>query len=89
MKPIDNSKVKIKNLLGLIEKPSYEDLLFEIATFLESEQKDVFAINESALKTRCRINVEYVDDLKKLEEDGYLQRLKYTQYKLIKHLWEC
>ena len=90
MRPIINKKAKIKNLIGIINDPIYEDLLFEIAQFLTQENRlnGEFKTREISLKTRVRISTELNDDIDKLVEMGYVEKLKYSSYKLIKHLWE-
>ena len=89
MKKISKKKIKIKNLLGLITDPQYEDLLFEIVSFLEKENRleEEFIKHEVNLKTRCRINEDLESDLKNLQELGYIEHLGWTKYKLIKHPW--
>ncbi|HRT03416.1 MAG TPA: hypothetical protein P5513_05710, partial [Candidatus Diapherotrites archaeon] len=83
-------KIKIKNLLGLIDNPTYEDLLFEIVTFLEKEGRleDEFIKQEVSLKTRCRIEENLDADLKKLQELGYIEHRGWTKWKLLKHPWK-
>ena len=90
MLPIVIKKAKIKNLIGIINDPIYEDLLFEIAQFLTNENglDGEFKTREVMLKTRVRISAELNDDIDKLVEMGYVEKLKYSSYKLIKHLWE-
>ena len=90
MKPLNKGKVKIKNLMGIVDNPTHEDLLFEIVQFLDNENKydGVFLKREVSLFTRVRISSDLVDDLSKLEELGYIEKLKYTSYKVLKHLWE-
>ena len=90
MLPIIIKKAKIKNLIGIINNPTYEDLLFEIAQFLTQENRldGEFKTREVSLKTRVRISTELDDDINKLVELGYAEKLKYSSYKLIKHLWE-
>jgi hypothetical protein len=90
MKPINQKIVKIKNLIGIIEEPTYEDLLFEIVSFLASENRfdGEFKTRDVFLKTRVRINSELLDDIEKLVELGYIEKLKYSSFKVIKHLWE-
>ena len=39
MRGISKNKAKIKNLIGIIENPIPEDLLFEIVSFLEKENR--------------------------------------------------
>jgi len=90
MLPIDEFNVKIKNLIGIINNPTYEDLLFEIVNFLNDEKRydGEFKLKDVALKTRVRISSELSDDVDKLVELGYLEKLKYSSYRVIKHLWE-
>jgi hypothetical protein len=90
MKPINQNNAKIKNLLGLVDNPTHEDLLFEIASFLDNEKRydAEFKTGEAFLKTRIRISSVLSDDLDELVKLGYLQKLKYSSYKVIKHLWE-
>lgn len=90
MLSVNIKKAKIKNLIGIINNPTYEDLLFEIAQFLTQENRldGEFKTREVSLKTRVRISAELNDDIDKLVELGYAEKLKYSSYKLIKHLWE-
>ena len=39
MQKINRQKIKIKNLIGIVDDPVEEDLLFEIVDFLESESR--------------------------------------------------
>lgn len=90
MRPININKARIKNLIGLIEKPTYEDFLFEIVNFLNDEKRydGEFKTRDVFLKTRIRIKADIIDDLDKLVDLGYLEKLKYSSYRVIKHLWE-
>ena len=90
MKPIDESQVKIRNLIGIIEDPTYEDLLYEIICFLDNEKEyeGEFKVRDVWFKTRVRITDEISDDLDELVKLGYLEKLKYSSYRVIKHLWE-
>ena len=90
MKPINEKNVKIKNLIGIIDDPIYEDLLFEIVSFLNDEKnyEGEFKTRDVALKTRVRITSDLNDDIDKLVSLGYVEKLKYTSYKVIKHNWE-
>lgn len=90
MKPINEKIVKIKNLLGIIDNPTYEDLLFEIVSFLNDEKRydGEFRVRDVALKTRVRISSDLAEDIDKLAQLGYVEKLKYTSYKIIKHNWE-
>ncbi|MFW6281455.1 MAG: hypothetical protein ACOC1O_01500 [bacterium] len=90
LKPINKQNVKIRNLLGLNNDPTYEDLLFEIVQFLENEGRydGKFKKSEVSQKTKCRISTELLDDLKQLENKGYIEHIKYTWFKILKHPWE-
>jgi hypothetical protein len=90
MKPINENSVKIKNLIGIIENPTLEDLLYEIVSFLDNERKYdyEFKTHEAFLKTRVRISSLLSDDLDELVKLGYLEKGKYSSYKVAKHLWE-
>lgn len=89
MKGISKKKIKIKNLLGIIDSPTIEDLLFEIVSFLEKENRleDEFIKHEVNLKTRCRIEEDLESDLKSLVELGYLEHKGWTKYKILNHPW--
>ena len=90
MKPINKKNVKMKNLIGIIDNPTYEDLLFEIVQFLDNTKRydGEFKVREVSLFTRVRIKSELNDDITELVKLGYLEKLKYTSYKVLKHLWE-
>lgn len=90
MKPINKKIVKMKNLIGIIDDPTYEDLLFEIVQFLDNQGRHdgEFKVREVSLFTRVRISSDITDDLEELEKLGYIEKLKYTSYKVLKHLWE-
>ena len=87
MKKINKNKIKIKNLIGIIDEPTHEDLLFEIVSFLENEQKNEFKKWDVSMKTRCRIKPSLEEDLQNLVDKGYLEHLGWTKYKLLKHIW--
>jgi len=90
MRGIQKKKIKIKNLIGIVDNPTHEDLLFEIVSFLEKEDRleDFFIKHEINLKTRCRIEEDLDKDIKKLLEAGWIEHHGWTKYKLIKHPWE-
>ena len=90
MKPINEKNVKIKNLIGIIDNPTYDDLLFEIVNFLNDEKQfdGEFKVRDVSFKTRVRISSNLNEDIDKLVELGYVEKLKYTNYKVINHLWE-
>jgi len=85
---IDKKLIKIKNLLGIINEPTYEDLLFEIASFLEDENRDEFKKWDVAVKTRSRIGSSLEEDLSTLIEKGYLEHQGWTKFRLIDHPWK-
>lgn len=89
MKGIQKQKIKIKNLIGIVDNPTHEDLLFEIVSFLEKEDRleDEFNKEEVSLKTRCRIEEDLDADLRKLQDDGWIEHKGWTKYKLVKHPW--
>jgi len=80
----------MKNLIGIIDEPTHEDLLFEIADFLDKQGRfdGEFKVREVSFLTRVRIGSELTEDLNELVKLGYIEKLKYTSYKLLKHLWE-
>jgi len=90
MKPIRKKNVKMKNLIGIIDNPTHEDLLFEIVQFLDNTKRydGEFLKREVSLFTRVRVKKDVVDDLEELIKLGYIEKLKYTSYRIIKHLWE-
>ncbi len=91
MKKLDRNKIKIKNLIGIVDNPTEEDLLFEIVDFLESEGRSdgMFKKSEVSLKTRCRINQDVISDLETLCDLGYIKnnKNKYA-YVVLRHPWE-
>jgi len=88
MNKIDKNQIKIKNLLGIIDNPTHDDLLFEIAAFLEDEDKDEFKKWDVAMKTRSRIGSSLEEDLNVLVEKGYLEHQGWTKFRLVNHLWK-
>lgn len=90
MKPVQKQNVKMKNLIGIINEPTYEDLLFEIVYFLDNSKRydGEFKVREVSLFTRVRIGTELQEDIDQLEKLGYIEKLKYTSYKVNKHKWE-
>ena len=90
MKPLDEKNVKIKNLIGILDNPTPEDLLFEIVSFLDSERRydGEFKGHDAYLKTRVRLSSSLAEDLNELARLGYIEKMKYSNYKVLKHLWE-
>ena len=90
MKPIQKKNVKIKNLIGIIDNPIIEDLLFEIVQFLDNSKRydGEFKLREVSLYTRVRTKPDLIFDMNDLIKKGYVKKIKYTSYKVINHLWE-
>ena len=90
MKPLDLKSVKMKNLLGILENPTIEDLLYEIVEFMDNEKRydGEFKKSDVNYKTRARIGNSISDDLEQLVQLGYIEKTKYSNYKVIKHKWE-
>ena len=90
MKPINYNIVKIKNLIGIIENPVIEDLLFEIVSFLDNEKnyEGEFKTRDVYFKTRVRLSSEFRDDIDELVKLGYIEKIRHANYKVIRHLWE-
>jgi len=61
MKPVNKQNAKMKNLIGIIDEPTYEDLLFEIALFLDNSKRydGEFKTREVSMYTRVRIKEIY------------------------------
>lgn len=90
MKKINKKIVPLKYLIKFNIHPNIEDLLYEIVNFLDVENRLDGEINLAEIinKTSTRINNNIEEDLKILIDNGYLEKLKYTKYRVIKHLWE-
>lgn len=90
MKGINRKKIKIKNLIGIVDEPTIEDLLFEIVAFLEKESRldEDFIKYEVSLKTRCRIAETLEQDLDTLKDLGFIEHKGWTKYHLLKHPWQ-
>lgn len=84
---INKQKVELKYLIGFTkENPSIYDLLYELTYFLEAESKDEF--NEWELKNKTRSRVGSLEEnLQALIDEGYIEKGKYTKYKLLKNKW--
>jgi hypothetical protein len=90
MEPINKMNAKMKNLIGIIDEPIYEDLLFEIVQYLDNLKRydGEFLKREVSLFTRVRIKPDVVEDLDELIKLGYIEKGKYSSYIILKHLWE-
>ena len=86
---IDKKKVEFKYLINYPEDRTILNLLYEICEIIMDEGRadNVFNIADVNTKTTTRINKSSKEDLKQLEDDGYIKKLKYTQYEVIKTPW--
>ena len=90
MKKINKKIVPLKYLIRFTIYPTIEDLLYEIVNYLEIENRmdGEFNVAEVINKTKTRIGKDVEEDLQTLISKGFIEKLKYTKYKIIKHLWE-
>ena len=85
---IDKNKLPLKYLIDFtIINPSIEDLLYEIVTIIIDKNENSINSWELSNKTKTRINEKLDDDIILLIEKGYLEKDKYTKYKVINHPW--
>lgn len=79
--------VPLKYRIGFTKhQQTIYDLLYELTSFLESEKKEEF--NEWELKNKTKSRVGSLEEnVDKLIEEGYIEKTKYTKYKLIKNKW--
>lgn len=85
---INKSIVPLKYRIGFTKYcPSKYDLLYELTEFLEAEQKEEFNEWELKNKTKSRIN-SLEENLQTLIDEGYIEKSKYTKYRLIKNMWQ-
>ena len=85
---INKSIVPLKYRIGFTKYCSSKyDLLYELTEFLEAEQKEEFNEWELKNKTKSRVN-SLEENLQTLIEEGYIEKSKYTKYRLIKNMWQ-
>lgn len=85
---INKSIVPLKYRIGFTKYcPSKYDLLYELTEFLEAEQKEEFNEWELKNKTKARVN-SLEENLQTLIDEGYIEKSKYTKYRLIKNMWQ-
>ncbi len=90
MKKINRNKLPFKYHINFtIINPCIEDILYELINFLEIENRFDGEFNhwEICNKTITRINT-IEEDIEELINKGYIEKLKYTKYKIISHPWE-
>ena len=84
---INKKKVELKYLIGFTkENPTIYDLLYELTSFLEAEQKEEFNEWELKNKTKSRFGT-LEENVQALIDEGYIEKGKYTKYKLLKNKW--
>lgn len=85
---INKSIVPLKYRIGFTKYcPSKYDLLYELTEFLEAEHKEEFNEWELKNKTKSRVN-SLEENLQTLIDEGYIEKSKYTKYRLIKNMWQ-
>lgn len=85
---INKSIVPLKYRIGFTKYcPSKYDMLYELTEFLEAEQKEEFNEWELKNKTKSRVN-SLEENLQTLIDEGYIEKSKYTKYRLIKNMWQ-
>lgn len=88
MKQIDKNKVPMKYLIGYnLSGASIYDMLYELVMFLQNENKDYFTEVEAKAKTKSRCG-SFDENFEALISNGFIEKDKYSKYKLISHLWE-
>lgn len=85
---IDKNKIPFKYLINFtIINPTIEDLLYEIVSLVLDKNENSINNWEITNKTKTRINENIEDDIQLLINKGYLEKNKYTKYKIINHPW--
>lgn len=85
---INNDNTPLRYLLGqFLGRP--EELLWEICRFIQNENRDDLEFNlaDVNFKTKCCLSENVENDLQQLIDLGYIEKLKYTKYKVLKSLW--
>ena len=67
--------------------PSKYDMLYELTEFLEAEHKEEFNEWELKNKTKSRFGT-LEENLQVLIDEGFIEKTKYTKYKLLKNKWQ-
>lgn len=85
---INKNIVPLKYRIGFTKYcQSQYDLLYELTEFLEAEQKEEF--NEWELKNKTKSRVGSLEENTQfLIDEGYIEKTKYTKYRLLKNMWE-
>jgi hypothetical protein len=86
---LNKNKLPLKYLINFtIIEPTIEDLLYEIITIVLDKKENTINNWELNNKTKTRINENIEDDIQLLIDKGYLEKDKYTKYKVINHPWK-
>jgi len=90
MKSINQKIVRVKNLIGIIDEPQPEDLLFELVSLLENEQRFDGKFKSSDVYHKCRIRLtpDIREDVDVLINLGYVEKISSGNWVILKHLWE-
>ena len=67
--------------------PSKYDMLYELTEFLEAEHKEEFNEWELKNKTKSRFGT-LEENIQILIDEGFVEKTKYTKYKLLKTKWQ-
>ncbi len=85
---INKEKVELKYLIGFTKSnPSKYDLLYELTNFLSDEAKEEFNEWELKNKTKSRLGT-LEENLQILIDEGFVEKTKYTKYRLLKNKWK-
>ena len=87
---IDKKNVQFKYIINYPEDRTVLNLLYEICEILldEGRTDNIFNIADVNTKTTTRISNNIKEDLTELEKAGYIKKLKYTQYEVLKTPWQ-
>ena len=85
---INKSIVPLKYRIGFTKQcPSKYDMLYELTEFLEAEHKEEFNEWELKNKTKSRFGT-LEENIQILIDEGFVEKTKYTKYKLLKNKWQ-
>ena len=85
---INKSVVPLKYRISFTKYcPSKYDMLYELTEFLEAEHKEEFNEWELKNKTKSRFGT-LEENIQILIDEGFVEKTKYTKYKLLKNKWQ-
>lgn len=86
---INKNKLPFKYLIDFtFINPTIEDLLYEIVSLVIDKNENIINNWEINNKTKTRINENIEKDIQLLIDKGYLEKDKYTKYKILHHPWK-